>query len=307
MTQYKSYLYFTSYYGLPAFPATPIRLALFAQFLSRTFKSVSSIQNYISGIRTMHLLLNIDPPDTSDISIRLCIRGLQRLRPGTIRRAHPITPQMLVQMAPHLEGSDHFQWACWTAVLLGFFTFARRSNLVPNSTKTFNPAQQLQRADIVRGANSLGVIFKWTKTIQCREKVLAYPVPALPGTSICPVEAYDKMLSLTPAPASAPAFSFRSKLKLLSVSKGNLQEFIKAMAVKIGLDPTFFSTHSLRRGGASWANRAGCSSLEIQTMGDWKSNCFTIYIDTSLEQRADIAEKMAKHILYKLKHTSLKD
>ena len=134
LTQCKSYFFFTSYFGLEPFPAPPVRLALFAQFLARSFKTVPAIQNYISGVRTAHIWLGYPCPDITHISIRLCIRGLQRLKPGIVRRAHPITPRMLLLMAHKVDRTDALQLACWSAILIGFFTFARQSNLVPRSS-----------------------------------------------------------------------------------------------------------------------------------------------------------------------------
>lgn len=296
-SQCKTYLYFTSYYGLSPFPATPVRLALFAQFLARSFKSATAIQNYISGIRTAHVLLGEQPPDTSHVVLRLCLRGLQRIKPGVVRRASPITPHMLTKMADKVDPRSPHQWACWTAILIGFFTFARRSNLVPKSSSSFNPSQQLQRADLIRGHDQLIVLFKWSKTIQNMQRTLVIPVPVLPGINFCPVQAYDHLVKLTPAKPSDPAFSIRNKRKVRAISQGHLQEALKDLVNRIGFDPTNFSSHSLRRGGASWASKAGCAAMEIKNFGDWRSDCFTIYIDSSFEQREEVAHKMAQCIL----------
>lgn len=244
--------------------------------------------------------MEIEPPDTSDIVIRLCIRGLKRSKPQVVKRAHPITPAMLEEMARLVDPADPFQWSCWTATLVGFFTFARRSNLVPRSSVKFNPDQQLQRADIVRGSQSLAVIFKWSKTIQCKERVLAIPLVPLPHTNICPVAAVQRMCALVPLSPTDPAFAIKRAGKVVALSQGNFQEFIKTSVAKIGLDPTLFSSHSLRRGGASWANHVGCTAEQIRHFGDWRSDCFSIYIESNLNQRTVIANRMAQHIIRSL-------
>ena len=38
-------------------PVSTNTLQLFAQFLSRSFKSTEPIKNYINGVKTMHLIL----------------------------------------------------------------------------------------------------------------------------------------------------------------------------------------------------------------------------------------------------------
>lgn len=214
-----------------------------------------------------------------------------------MRRAHAITPHMLYSMAPHVDRQNPQEWAAWVAMLMGFFTFARRSNLVPRSAPAFNPLQQLQRSDVIVGQGQLFVIFKWTKTIQFNERALVIPVTALPTTPICPVEAYLHLINLVPAAPQDPAFGVLRKGHVRSISQGLLQEQIKTLIKKINLDPTNFSSHSLRRGGASWASRAGCGSTHIQAFGDWKSDCYLIYIQSSLEQRHQVAAKMSAKIL----------
>ena len=44
-------------FGFTFLPASTSTVQLYAQFLSRSTKSVSSIRNYLSGVRTVHLLL----------------------------------------------------------------------------------------------------------------------------------------------------------------------------------------------------------------------------------------------------------
>ena len=48
------FVFISNWFFLPTSTET---LQLYAQFLSRSFKSVQSIRNYISGVKTIHLLL----------------------------------------------------------------------------------------------------------------------------------------------------------------------------------------------------------------------------------------------------------
>ena len=182
-------------------------------------------------------------------------------------------------------------------MLIGFFTFARRSNLVPSSAAAFDPKKQLQRADIIAGSDRMFVIFKWSKTIQFGERALVMPLVALPNTKICPLAAYERLVRSSPGSPNDPAFATLRRGKLVAISQGKLQETIKSLVKKIDGDPTNFSSHSLRRGGASWASRCGCSADQIKLFGDWHSDCYEIYIENSLEQRTVVASKMAQCIV----------
>ena len=62
-----------------------------------------------------------------------------------------------------------------------------------------------------------------------------------------------------------------------------LNNYIKSIAVAFGFDPKFFSTHSVRIGGASILAAAGMPAYSIQLMGRWKSSAFMLYIFRSVE------------------------
>jgi len=55
LVQFKTYFMFCIYFGLNPVPVTLADLSLYAQFLSRSFKTVASIKNYVHGVRVLHL------------------------------------------------------------------------------------------------------------------------------------------------------------------------------------------------------------------------------------------------------------
>ena len=69
--------------------------------------------------------------------------------------------------------------------------------------------------------------------------------------------------------------SFRQTWKLSYLV---LQDSIKKTARLMSLDPSKFSTHSLRIGGASVLAAAGVPDYVIMTLGRWKSLAFLGYI-----------------------------
>ncbi|KAG3112375.1 hypothetical protein PI124_g8408 [Phytophthora idaei] len=58
------------------------------------------------------------------------------------------------------------------------------------------------------------------------------------------------------------------------VSAGEVAKIVKAAAQEEGLDPTRFSTHSVRIGGATKLLNAGVDSLTTKVLGRWLSSCF---------------------------------
>ncbi len=63
-----------------------------------------------------------------------------------------------------------------------------------------------------------------------------------------------------------------------------------------GLDTKLYSVHSLRRGGATFAESVGVSTDLIRTMGDWRSDAYRCYVDAS-HQRRTAADCMAQALL----------
>ena len=63
-----------------------------------------------------------------------------------------------------------------------------------------------------------------------------------------------------------------------------------------GLDPSKYSTHSLRRGGASYAFKCGAPVKLISLQGDWSSDAVPLYIAQPLERRLSAARLIALNI-----------
>ena len=101
--QWKSFLLFCIYFGLQPLPADSNTVTLYVQFLSRSFKSVQSIKNYVSGVRFLHILWDLEFPDVLSVDMKLVLRGLARLNPHCPRQALPISPDILIQMFSFLD------------------------------------------------------------------------------------------------------------------------------------------------------------------------------------------------------------
>ena len=53
-TQWYSFVAFTTFFDLDQFPSDPEVFCLYAQLLSRSFKSNLSVKNYISGVKIFY-------------------------------------------------------------------------------------------------------------------------------------------------------------------------------------------------------------------------------------------------------------
>ena len=113
-------------------------------------------------------------------SIKLILRGLRRIPGDAPVQKLPITPDILLRLHPQFTArSDSGLWA---AMLIGFYTFFRKSNLVPKSEKDFDPAKNLCRHDIFVRPLGLVICVRWSKTIQFRE--LQFPFCSSPRVTL---------------------------------------------------------------------------------------------------------------------------
>lgn len=167
--------------------------------MSRSFKSVDSIQNYVSGIRTLHLLVRKPFPDLNEFCIHLIYRGIARQKRHIPKRALPITIDILLKVFNHIDLSDVKHATIWCLFLFAFFLMARKSKLVPDSVHKFDSSKQLTREKIVFNGDNVIVKFEWSKTIQFGKRVIHIPLASILGSPLCPVTAFRHMCEMLPA------------------------------------------------------------------------------------------------------------
>jgi hypothetical protein len=64
-----------------------------------------------------------------------------------------------------------------------------------------------------------------------------------------------------------------------------LRLFIRTLAQKARLDPSLYSCHSARRGGATFASEFGATDVHVKLQGMWKSEAYLCYLRSSLDSR----------------------
>ena len=213
--------------------------------------------------------------------------------PILLKKAKPITPEILMSIHEVLDFSIKSDVVYWCLFLFAFFLFARKSNLVPDSDNYVNK-KFLLREDIQICENTLIVNVKWSKTIQFGELLLKIPLIEIPGSILCPLAAFRSMCQKVHAKNSDPLFSLP---KRKCITDSQYQSKLREVIAKIGLNPEEYSTHSMRRGGTSFAFKSQVPIDLIKLHGDWKSDCYQKYLSFSMEDKLLVASKMRKCIL----------
>lgn len=292
--QWQTFLMFCMYFRFSFLPVTTDTLSLYTQFLSRSFKSTQSIKNYLSGVKTLHYLLGYSTEKINEFVINLGLRGIARLQPHLVKQASAITPDILIKMYTFLNENSAEDSVYWCLFVFAFFLFARKSNLVPTSSGDFVEKKFLLREDVELNDSVLIVTMRWSKTIQFGQRLLKIPLIEIPGSILCPIKAYVKMCKLVPMSCTSPLFSLPHGKAIMY---SQFQYKLRFLIEKIGLPPEEFSTHSFRRGGATFAFQSKVSTDLIKAHGDWKSDCYQRYLSFSMEDRLLVAGHMKENII----------
>ena len=122
LTQWGTYLLFCLYFSFDFLRATVDTICLFTQFLSRSL-TPASVRNYLSGVKFLHVALGHDFPSHRTLSIRIWLRGIDRIALRCPMCAPPVTPSLLfslIQLSCSVDSSpEYITFSC--AFLFAFF------------------------------------------------------------------------------------------------------------------------------------------------------------------------------------------
>lgn len=222
--QWKAFFLFCHFYGFKTLPCELNTVCLFAQFLSRSFKSVDSIRNYLNGVKVLHLLFDLPFNHFESFYFRLFMKGLKRCNPHTVRAALPITPKILLKIKNELESTDINSYTYWCIFHFVLYLMCRKSNLVGTVE---DDSKCLHRGDITVFKEYLIVKFHWSKTIQFGERCLEIPIIKNSPSPLCAYSAFKVMCTKFSVSSSSPAFVVVSGRKIKPVSYNMLQNFEK--------------------------------------------------------------------------------
>ena len=71
---------------------------------------------------------------------------------------------------------------------------------------------------------------------------------------------------------------------------------LRSVLQKCGVDGSLYGSHSLRRGGASWALKCGVSGELVRILGDWKSDAYRAYLEVPLRDKLELVQQLAEQV-----------
>ena len=111
-----------------------------------------------------------------------------------------------------------------------------------------------------------------------------------------PILALRRHLAINPGPVSAPLFSVFLDSGLAPITYKQFCVFLSRVLSKLHLDPSLYSPHSFRRGGATFTFDCHIPPEIIKLQGDWKSDAYLVYLELSQQQKQRAVHAMANKL-----------
>ena len=178
---------------------------------------------------------------------------------------------------------DHMVIA--SAISLQFFACLRASELCSDLTQALVPT----RSDVHFNTRGPSPIMLYSCSTS-KTSVHGFKVHVgCSGAPICAVCIMHHYFQCFPSSPSDPLFIFSSGQHL---TYEVYNSWIKFLVRGVGLDPTNYSSHSVRAGAATQAAQAGLDSNSIKRLGRWRSQAYSVYLRPPPESYAALAPKL---------------
>ena len=263
------------------FPASELLLLRFVASLDPKLRG-STVQNYLSAVRSLHIMNGFPCPFNEYERLKLVVKALKKSS-GAPKKRSPVTIGMLREICARLNLRDYNDVLLWAMMLSGFFGFLRVSEFTV--TGTFSAHHDLSLNDLSL-SQDLSMGYLQIKTSKCdpfREGCRV--VLGATDNAVCPILALMLYLNRR-CPTNGPLFKFADGR---AVSRHWFCKRLKEVLLSIGVKGDY-SSHSLRIGAATAAAAAGVPHATIQLLGRWSSDAYKLYIRMSENQKKDFSK-----------------
>ena len=289
------YLQFCQCLGIMPVPISSVNLGRYIAFLASRL-CFTSVRQYLNIVRLMHLEAGHPNPLADSWYLTSIIKGLRRYKGDSTQQKLPITVDLLFGILSVLDFKRPYDLAFWAACLVGFFTFFRKSNLLIPTLEKFDSSKHLCRSDVFLSNSGAVISVRWSKSIQYRQKTLQVPLPRIVASPFCPSTALLLVLCQLPEQKRIlPLFCFPTPSGPKPLTHATFVNHLRHCLTKLGVDPSKYSGHSFRRGGASFALQCGVPTEWIKLQGDWASDAYERYLSPAFSLRVKLAEMLGNH------------
>ena len=251
----------------------------------------STIRSYLAAIRFFRLKEGfqdplINPHGAIIPQLTMALRGTRRLCSKRPKQCKPITIELLSRLVAELRKGvfdPYNDVLMHTALTTGFWGFFRSGELFPEK---FSPHLHITCADVILHDDRATIHLKSSKTDVERRGVDIQLFQT--RNSVCAVTALRNFIRIRDqCDVHSPFFCSQYGqpfTRRVFVSR------LKHLLLRLGIDSTSYSGHSMRVGAATSAAAAGVPDHLIQALGRWSSLSYLRYIriDYSIIQKAHL-------------------
>ena len=280
----RAYLRFCQLCRLDPIPASAPTLERYAAYLART-RSYTTVNQYLNIIRIIHREYGLQNPLTDNWHLKSVLQGIKRVKGSGAKPKSPISPHHLLCLSRHIKSDCPHDAQLWAATLVAFFGLLRVSSIA--SARSTNSV--IKKRDIDISPRGITLKLRKSKTNQFGDKVHTVVLPYLKGHPLCPTTALLKFLRKASS-ASLDTDLFTLPQSLNQSCNLTSSAFRSRLCHKLSIavpSEQNFSTHSLRRGGATWLLSVGTPLASIKAIGDWSSDAVFKYLIPDTSSRFD--------------------
>ena len=238
------YLRFCEFYNLCPFSALEWQLIQFARYLGNGVTSFDTVKGYLSVIKRAHEIGDFTFPVKVEL-LKLEMRAIRFELAGPVKKATPITLEMLVDIVQHVKFDLPVELVCYVALVVGFCLFLRRSNLAPDTQKGFNSKEQLTRGDIFQFGNILVADIRWHKSLQYRQRDLYLPLILAKNKVVCPAFWLKVLLHKWVVDKNLPLFGYPQQGSWIPITTELLAKKLQGWIRATGREEESFTLHGL--------------------------------------------------------------
>lgn len=203
----RSYHKFCELRALEPFPISVRSGILYIAYLVAQNRTYGTILNHLSSLKHAHQLAGYELTWSSDYRFQLLLRGAKRFLGQAVSRKSAITPSILHAASALFNFSIPLHATMWALFLVAFFTFLRKSNLVPDNHVRF--PLRLSHGKIWSSLpQALTFMFPLQRLFSATNALLFCPFPRFPGLVFARFPRYVAIYPLIPVLAQLLFFLF---------------------------------------------------------------------------------------------------
>ena len=264
----------------------------------RKLKS-STISSYLSSLKTIHSLRNLDCSAFENFTLKSLIRGKenQEIYSEEGNSSRRVMTLPLLKLLGHeiakTNWGENSKQTVWTAFTLAFFGSFRMGEILPQQETSFSPKDTLLWGDIkFLEKNHILIHIKTPKSRLPQGEFV--DIFSFPGHNACPVAALvaHRNSQSSPSPSS-PVFTFQNGTNLTKKAVNDILP--QLLQQHLGPEAKNISGHSFRAAipAILASHPEEANSSDIMGWGRWKSEAYQSYTRLKLDQKRNAFQKIS--------------